>query len=48
MPKKSYRQAINEAIRQEMERDPRVIMMGEDVSGGAGAPGDTRTAAPVD
>jgi pyruvate dehydrogenase E1 component beta subunit len=40
MPKKSYRQAINEAIRQEMERDPRVIMMGEDVSGGAGAPGE--------
>src|SRR6202167_4463575 len=40
MPKKSYRQAINEAIRQEMERDPRVIMMGEDVSGGAAAPGE--------
>jgi pyruvate dehydrogenase E1 component beta subunit len=40
MPKKSYRQAINEAIRQEMERDPRVIMMGEDVAGGAGAPGE--------
>ena len=40
MPKKSYRQAINEAIRQEMERDPRVIMIGEDVSGGAGAPGE--------
>src|SRR5277367_4578426 len=40
MPKKSYRQAINEAIRQEMERDPRVIIIGEDVSGGAGAPGE--------
>src|SRR6201997_1133555 len=40
MPKKSYRQAINEAIRQEMRRDPRVIIMGEDVSGGAGAPGE--------
>ncbi len=40
MPKKSYRQAINEAIRQEMERDHRVIMMGEDVAGGAGAPGE--------
>ena len=39
MPKKSYRQAINEAMRQEMERDPRVILMGEDVSGGTGAPG---------
>ncbi|MBV9220306.1 MAG: alpha-ketoacid dehydrogenase subunit beta [Methylobacteriaceae bacterium] len=40
MPKKSYRQAINEAIRQEMERDHRVILMGEDVAGGAGAPGE--------
>jgi pyruvate dehydrogenase E1 component beta subunit len=40
MPKKSYRQAINEAIRQEMERDPRVVIMGEDVAGGAGAPGE--------
>ena len=40
MPKKSYRQAINEAIRQEMHRDPRVIIMGEDIAGGAGAPGE--------
>ena len=40
MSKKSYRQAINEAIRQEMRRDPRVIIMGEDISGGTGAPGD--------
>jgi pyruvate/2-oxoglutarate/acetoin dehydrogenase E1 component len=40
MPTKSYRQAINEAIRQEMERDSRVILMGEDVAGGAGAPGE--------
>jgi acetoin:2,6-dichlorophenolindophenol oxidoreductase subunit beta len=40
MSKKSYRQAINEALRQEMERDPRVILMGEDVSGGTGSPGD--------
>lgn len=29
-------QALNEALRQEMERDPAVIVMGEDVSGGAG------------
>jgi pyruvate dehydrogenase E1 component beta subunit len=29
-------QAINEAIRQEMRRDPNVIILGEDVSGGAG------------
>ena len=51
MPKKSYRQAINEAIRQEMERDPRVVIMGEDVAGGAGAlksrtPGVARSASP--
>ena len=40
MPKKSYRQAINEALRQEMERDERVIIMGEDIAGGLGAPGE--------
>lgn len=31
----SYRQAINEALRLEMRRDPTVILMGEDVAGGA-------------
>ena len=40
MAKKTYRQAINEALRQEMERDPRVILMGEDIAGGLGAPGE--------
>jgi pyruvate/2-oxoglutarate/acetoin dehydrogenase E1 component len=40
MSKKSYRQAINEALRQEMRRDPTVVIMGEDVAGGAGAPGE--------
>ncbi|HUL10101.1 MAG TPA: alpha-ketoacid dehydrogenase subunit beta [Candidatus Acidoferrum sp.] len=40
MAKKTYRQAINEALRQEMERDPRVIIMGEDIAGGLGAPGE--------
>ena len=40
MRKKSFRQAINEALRQEMRRDPRVVVMGEDVAGGAGAPGE--------
>ncbi len=31
-----YRQAINEALRQEMERDENVIIMGEEIAGGAG------------
>jgi len=39
MAKKSYRQAINEALAQEMRRDPTVIVMGEDNAGGMGAPG---------
>jgi acetoin:2,6-dichlorophenolindophenol oxidoreductase subunit beta len=39
--KLSYRNAINEALAQEMERDSRVILMGEDVSGGTGSPGET-------
>ena len=36
----TYREAINEAIAQEMERDERVIVMGEDNAGGAGSPGE--------
>jgi acetoin:2,6-dichlorophenolindophenol oxidoreductase subunit beta len=39
--KLSYREAINEALSQEMERDPSVIVMGEDNAGGAGAPGES-------
>src|SRR5256714_6931915 len=35
----SFREAINEALSQEMERDPTVIVMGEDVAGGATVPG---------
>lgn len=31
-----YREAINEALIQEMERDPDVIIMGEEIAGGAG------------
>jgi len=39
MAKKSFRQALNEALHIEMARDPRVIMLGEDLTGGAGANG---------
>ena len=36
MPVKSYREAITETLRQEMRRDKRVILMGEDIVGGMG------------
>jgi pyruvate dehydrogenase E1 component beta subunit len=36
----SYQQAIAEALAQEMERDPTVVIMGEDIAGGMGAPGE--------
>ncbi|MBS0306264.1 MAG: alpha-ketoacid dehydrogenase subunit beta [Proteobacteria bacterium] len=36
----SMKLAINEAIDQEMTRDPSVIMLGEDIVGGAGADGE--------
>src|SRR6201990_3626015 len=36
----TYREAVNEALTQEMERDETVIVMGEDNAGGAGSPGD--------
>src|SRR5947209_6309319 len=39
MSKKSFRRAIFEALQSEMRRDPRVVLMGEDVAGGRGAPG---------
>ncbi len=39
MPKKTYREAINEALRLEMRRDPTVVVMGEDVAGGQGGSG---------
>ena len=39
MTQKSFRQALNDALHYEMARDPRVIMLGEDLTGGAGASG---------
>lgn len=36
----SYKQAINEALDLEMRRDPTVIVLGEDIVGGAGALGE--------
>ena len=36
----TMREAINEALDQEMARDPSVVLMGEDIVGGAGSPGE--------
>ena len=36
----SYKEAINEALDQEMTRDKLVIVMGEDSIGGTGSPGE--------
>jgi acetoin:2,6-dichlorophenolindophenol oxidoreductase subunit beta len=40
VPQRSFRQALNDALRQEMRRDPSVIVLGEDVAGGKGASGE--------
>lgn len=45
MPIKSMRDAINDALLLEMRRDPRVFIIGEDVSGGAGGSANIRDAA---
>jgi pyruvate dehydrogenase E1 component beta subunit len=36
----SFKTAINEALDLEMTRDPNVILLGEDIVGGSGAPGE--------
>ncbi len=41
---KNVRQAINETLHAEMERDDDVIILGEDISGGAGTPSGKREA----
>jgi pyruvate/2-oxoglutarate/acetoin dehydrogenase E1 component len=40
MAKKSYRTAINDALRSEMRRNSDIIILGEDVAGGEGGSGD--------
>jgi pyruvate/2-oxoglutarate/acetoin dehydrogenase E1 component len=40
MSKKSFRQALNEALRLEMRRDDSVLVIGEDITGGKGATGE--------
>ena len=44
MPQLSMRDALNQALHQEMARDDRVIVLGEDVSGGAGGTSGEREA----
>lgn len=40
MPQKSIRLALNDALHHEMQRDPSIICLGEDISGGAGCEGE--------
>jgi len=40
MAVKSFREAINEALDQEMQRDPRIVLIGEDIAGGTGGTGE--------
>ena len=40
MSQKSFRTAINEALRQEMERDSDIVLIGEDIAGGIGGKGE--------
>ena len=36
----TIREALNESLDQEMERDPTVVLMGEDIAGGTGCSGE--------
>lgn len=47
MAVKTFREALTEALHLEMERDPSVVVLGEDVSGGAGAAGQRDAAGGV-
>ncbi len=40
MTQKTFRQALNEALRLEMRRDDGVVVIGEDITGGKGATGE--------
>lgn len=40
----TYREAVNEALREEMSRDKSVILLGEDVAGGPGRPPEMQDA----
>lgn len=44
MPVMSFRDALNETLHREFERDPSVFVCGEDVSGGAGGTSGEREA----
>ena len=44
MTQKSMRDAINDALHLEMARNPNIIVLGEDVSGGAGGTSGNREA----
>jgi len=40
MPEKTIREAISETLFHEMRRDPRIVIMGEDIAGGTGTLGE--------
>ena len=45
MPTMTMRDALNEVLFNEMRRDPNVIVLGEDISGGAGGIAGSRRSA---